>query len=147
MLVYCCTVPVLTHVESWYERVSRVHTYQTGPRAKLESERVKAVCYLTKELLSGRGQPQSTPRSMCPKAAMSRAKTQWTDWEAFSLPSIDQPPSGTRRKCRAQSLSTANDARVKKSTNSVRMLCKHVRVHSTIHVRLQITLWIYLSLN
>ena len=79
MLVYCCTVPVLTHVESWYERVSRVLTYQTGPRANLESERVKAVYYLTKELLSGRGQPQSTPRSMYPKAAMSRAETQWTD--------------------------------------------------------------------
>ena len=44
---------------SWYDRVSRVPAYLTGPRAKLESDRADGAWYSTTALPSGRDRSQS----------------------------------------------------------------------------------------
>ena len=60
---------------SRYDRLSRVLAYQTGIRAKLESERAVGAWNSTTELLSGRDRPQS----LCVlRLRGSKHKTQWT---------------------------------------------------------------------
>ena len=46
-------------LRSWYGRVSRVPTYQTGHRAKLESVRAEITWYSKTVLLSGRDRSQN----------------------------------------------------------------------------------------
>ena len=91
---------------SSHDRVSRVPTCETSPRAKLESDRY------WRSLVLDNGTPERpwpTTTSMCSKAAWFRAQNS-VDRGVATPPSEHQPPRGARRECGARPLSTANDA-------------------------------------
>ena len=98
---------------SRYDRVSRVPTYQTGHRAKLESDRADGAWYSTTALPSGRDRPLS----LCVlRRHGSGPKTQWTgEWRP---PSQASASSWRTPVMRSFTLSAANGCRAKKCANA-----------------------------